>query len=256
MNLEKRDPGLEDVRLQKFLALCSLGSRRDCEKLIEEGRVEVDGALATDLGARVNAYDQKVKVDGSRVRPVLEKVVLALYKPKNVLSAMEDRSSRPTLRDALNYKGRAKLFHVGRLDYDSEGLILMTNDGQLANRLSHPRYGVEKTYAVRLDAPLPRDAALRLSSRGVLLEDGWQKFDKIRIIKQGSHKCEASVTLHSGKNRVVRRMFAAAGFRVERLVRTRIGPVSLGGLKPGQYRELGRAEVGELEKEVGFDNRD
>ncbi|MBO6003670.1 MAG: rRNA pseudouridine synthase [Aeriscardovia sp.] len=256
MNVEKRDPELEEVRLQKFLALCSLGSRRDCEKLIEEGRVEVDGALITDLGAKVNAYDQKVKVDGSRVRPVLEKVVIALYKPKNVLSAMDDRSSRPTLQDILAYKGRAKLFHVGRLDYDSEGLILMTNDGQLANRLSHPRYGVEKTYVARLDAPLPREAASRLSSRGVLLEDGWQKFDKIRILKQGSHKCEVSVTLHSGKNRIVRRMFAALGFRVEKLVRIRIGSISLGGLKPGEYRELGKAEIGELEKEVGFDNCD
>ena len=256
MNVEKRDPELEDVRLQKFLALCSLGSRRDCEKLIEEGRVEVDGALATDLGTRVNAYDQKVKVDGSRVRPVLEKVVLALYKPKNVLSAMEDRSSRLTLQDILTYKSRAKLFHVGRLDYDSEGLILMTNDGQLANRLSHPRYGVEKAYTARLDSPLPQAMALRLASRGVLLEDGWQKFDKIRILRQGSHKSEVQVCLHSGKNRIVRRMFAAVGLRVEKLVRTRIGSVSLGGLKPGQWRELGRAEVQELEKEVGFDNRD
>lgn len=256
MNEEKRDPELEDVRLQKFLALCSLGSRRECEKLIEEGRVEIDGALVRDLGARVNAYDQKVKVDGSRVRPVLEKIVLALYKPKNVLSAMEDRSSRLTLQDVLTYKTRAKLFHVGRLDYDSEGLILMTNDGQLANRLSHPRYGVEKTYVVRLNSPLPRDAELRLMSRGVLLEDGWQKFDKIRILRQGSHKCEVSVSLHSGKNRIVRRMFASLGFRVEKLVRTRIGPISLGGLKAGQYRKLSGREIQELEKEVGFDNRD
>ena len=116
MNLEKRDPELEDIRLQKYLALCSLGSRRDCEKLIEEGRVEVDGALASDLGTRINAYEQKVKVDGSRVRPELEKVVLALNKPKNVLSAMEDKSSRLTLSDILTYKSRARLFHVGRLD--------------------------------------------------------------------------------------------------------------------------------------------
>ena len=255
MNLEKRDPELEDIRLQKYLALCSLGSRRDCEKLIEEGRVEVDGALASDLGIRINAYEQKVRVDGSRVRPELEKVVLALNKPKNVLSAMEDKSSRLTLSDILTYKSKARLFHVGRLDYDSEGLILMTNDGALANRLSHPRYGVEKNYMVSLNRPLPRNVASMLVSRGVLLEDGWQKFDKIRILRQGSHKCEVMVFLHSGKNRIVRRVFAALGFRVEKLVRTRMGPVSLGGLKPGEYRKLDKKEIEELEKEVGFDNR-
>ncbi|MBO6006863.1 MAG: rRNA pseudouridine synthase [Aeriscardovia sp.] len=255
MNLEKRDPELEDIRLQKYLALCSLGSRRDCEKLIEEGRVEVDGALASDLGTRINAYEQKVKVDGSRVRPELEKVVLALNKPKNVLSAMEDKSSRLTLSDILTYKSRARLFHVGRLDYDSEGLLLMTNDGTLANRLSHPRYGVEKNYMVFLNHPLPQNVASMLVSRGVLLEDGWQKFDKVKILRQGSHKCEVMVSLHSGKNRIVRRVFAALGFRVEKLVRTRMGPVSLGGLKPGEYRKLDKKEIEELEKEVGFDNR-
>ena len=255
MNLEKRDPELEDIRLQKYLALCSLGSRRDCEKLIEEGRVEVDGALASDLGTRINAYEQKVKVDGSRVRPELEKVVLALNKPKNVLSAMEDKSSRLTLSDILTYKSRARLFHVGRLDYDSEGLLLMTNDGTLANRLSHPRYGVEKNYMVFLNHPLPQNVASMLISRGVLLEDGWQKFDKVKILRQGSHKCEVMVALHSGKNRIVRRVFAALGFRVEKLVRTRMGPVSLGGLKPGEYRKLDKKEIEELEKEVGFDNR-
>ncbi|MBQ1803668.1 MAG: rRNA pseudouridine synthase [Bifidobacteriaceae bacterium] len=255
MNLEKRDPGLEDIRLQKYLALCSLGSRRDCEKLIEEGRVEVDGALATDLGIRINAYEQKVRVDGSKVRPELEKVVLALNKPKNVLSAMQDNSSRLTLSDILTYKSKARLFHVGRLDYDSEGLILMTSDGALANRLTHPRYGVEKNYVVFLNRPLPQNVASMLVSRGVLLEDGWQKFDKIRILRQGSHKCEVSVSLHSGKNRIVRRVFAAIGFRVEKLVRTRMGPVSLGGLKPGEYRKLDKKEIEELEKEVGFDNR-
>ena len=255
MNLEKRDPGLEDIRLQKYLALCSVGSRRDCEKLIEEGRVEVDGALATDLGIRINAYEQKVRVDGSKVRPELEKVVLALNKPKNVLSAMQDNSSRLTLSDILTYKSKARLFHVGRLDYDSEGLILMTSDGALANRLTHPRYGVEKNYVVFLNRPLPQNVASMLVSRGVLLEDGWQKFDKIRILRQGSHKCEVSVSLHSGKNRIVRRVFAAIGFRVEKLVRTRMGPVSLGGLKPGEYRKLDKKEIEELEKEVGFDNR-
>ena len=253
--MEKRDPGLEDIRLQKYLALCSLGSRRDCEKLIEEGRVEVDGALATDLGIRINAYEQKVRVDGSKVRPELEKVVLALNKPKNVLSAMQDNSSRLTLSDILTYKSKARLFHVGRLDYDSEGLILLTNDGVLANRLTHPRYGVEKNYVVFLNRPLPQNVASMLASRGVLLEDGWQKFDKIRILRQGSHKCEVSVSLHSGKNRIVRRVFAAIGFRVEKLVRTRMGPVSLGGLKPGEYRKLDKKEIEELEKEVGFDNR-
>ena len=253
--MEKRDPGLEDIRLQKYLALCSLGSRRDCEKLIEEGRVEVDGALATDLGIRINAYEQKVRVDGSKVRPELEKVVLALNKPKNVLSAMQDNSSRLTLSDILTYKSKARLFHVGRLDYDSEGLILMTSDGALANRLTHPRYGVEKNYVVFLNRPLPQNVASMLVSRGVLLEDGWQKFDKIRILRQGSHKCEVSVSLHSGKNRIVRRVFAAIGFRVEKLVRTRMGPVSLGGLKPGEYRKLDKKEIEELEKEVGFDNR-
>lgn len=255
MNSEKRDPELEDVRLQKYLALCSLGSRRDCEKLIEEGRVEVDGTLVSDLGTRVNAYEQKVKVDGSRVRPVLEKVVLAFNKPKNVLSAMQDPSSRLTLSDVLPYKSKARLFHVGRLDYDSEGLILMTNDGNLANKLSHPRYGVEKSYEVFLNRPLPQSLAFRLVSRGVLLEDGWQKFDKIRILKQGSHKCEALVCLHSGKNRIVRRVFAAVGFRVEKLVRTRMGSVGLKGLKPGEYRKLDKSQIEKLEKEAGIDNR-
>lgn len=251
-----RDPEFEDIRLQKYLALCSLGSRRKCEKLIEEGHVEVDGSLVSDLGVKVNAYEQKVKVDGFRVRPETEKVVLAVNKPKNVLSAMEDSSSRLTLSNILDRKLKMRLFHVGRLDYDSEGLILMTNAGRLANRLAHPRYGVEKNYMVSLNRPLPQNMASMLVSRGVLLEDGRQKFDKIRILKQGSHKCEVLISLHSGKNRIVRRIFAAVGFRVEKLVRTRIGPISLGRLKPGEYRKLGNKEIEELEKEVGLDSRD
>lgn len=253
--MEKRDTDLENIRLQKYLSLCSLGSRRKCEKLIEDGRVEVDGSLISDLGIKINAYKQKVKVDGSRVKPEMEKVVLVLNKPRNVLSAMEDSSSRLTLADILPHM-KTRLFHVGRLDYDSEGLILMTNAGGLANRLNHPRYGIEKNYTVSLNRPLPKGIASTLVSRGVLLEDGWQKFDKIRILRQGSHKCEILVALHSGKNRIVRRAFAAVGFRVEKLVRTKIGPIRLGTLKPGEYRKLSNKEIEELEKEVGFDNRD
>ena len=227
----------EGIRLQKLLAQAGFGSRRKCEEIITEGRVEIDGELVTELGTRVDPKHQEVRVDGSRVRVNPNHVTLALNKPKRVLSAMEDPKGRYTLSDIVGDK-YDRIFHMGRLDYDSEGLILMTNDGELSQRVMHPKYEVEKTYIATLEGRISGQVCRRLVTTGVQLDDGW-----IKLVK---------VVLHSGKNRIVRRIFGSIGFPVKRLVRTQIGPIKLGDLKSGSYRVLSQTEVRSLSKAVGL----
>ena len=225
----------EGIRLQKLLAQAGFGSRRKCEEIITDGRVEIDGELITELGTRVDPKRQEVRVDGSRVRVNPNHVTLALNKPKRVLSAMEDPKGRYTLRDIVGDKYE-RIFHMGRLDYDSEGLILMTNDGELSQHVMHPKYEVEKTYIATLEGRISGQVCRRLVTTGVKLDDG-------TLVK---------VVLHSGKNRIVRRIFGSIGFPVKRLVRTQIGPIKLGDLKSGTYRVLSQAEVRSLSKAVGL----
>ena len=251
MSTHDTDHEHEGIRLQKVLAQAGFGSRRKCEDMITEGRVEVDGELVTELGTRVDPERQRIRVDGSRVNLNRNHVTLALHKPRRVLSTMDDPKGRYTLRDIVGDR-YDRIFHMGRLDYDSEGLILMTNDGELSQHVMHPRYEVEKTYVATLEGRLSGTVCRRLVKTGVQLDDGWIKLDRCAIIDASRDETIVKVVLHSGKNRIVRRIFGAIGFPVRRLVRTQIGPIKLGELKPGSYRVLSQAEIRSLQKEVGL----
>ena len=214
----------EGIRLQKLLAQAGFGSRRKCEEIITDGRVEIDGELITELGTRVDPKRQEVRVDGSRVRVNPNHVTLALNNPKG----------RYTLRDIVGDKYE-RIFHMGRLDYDSEGLILMTNDGELSQHVMHPKYEVEKTYIATLEGRISGQVCRRLVTTGVKLDDGWIKLDRCAILDSSRESTLVKVVLHSGKNRIVQ-----------------IGPIKLGDLKSGTYRVLSQAEVRSLSKAVGL----
>jgi 23S rRNA pseudouridine2605 synthase len=249
---ERADTDLphEGVRLQKVLAQAGLGSRRACERLIAQGRVEVDGRIVTEQGVRVDPVTQVIRVDGSRVVTAPDLVHLALNKPAGVVSTMSDPQGRPSLGDYVGSR-RDRLFHVGRLDADTEGLILLTNDGELAHRLAHPRYQVPKTYLVEVRGPVARDVGRRLRA-GVELEDGVAAADSFRVVGSSGSRVMVELVVHEGRNRIVRRMLAAVGYPVQRLVRTQIGPVALGSLRPGKLRRLTREELGKLYTQVGL----
>jgi 23S rRNA pseudouridine2605 synthase len=232
------------VRLQKVLAVAGLGSRRACEELIAQGRVEVDGRVVHQQGVRVDPDSAVIRVDGRRVATAPDKIYLVLNKPRGVVSTMSDPEGRPSLGDYVEER-RERLFHVGRLDFETEGLILLTNDGDLAHRLAHPSYGVEKTYLAEVSGPIPRDLGARLR-KGVELEDGMVSVDSFRLLSSSQGRAMIELVLHEGRKHVVRRLLAEAGHPVHRLARTKIGPVTVGNLKPGRLRHLTRGEVGEL----------
>jgi 23S rRNA pseudouridine2605 synthase len=238
------------VRLQKVLAAAGVGSRRHCEEMIAAGRVEVDGEVVRRFGARVDPQRQVIKVDGRRVPASESLVYLALNKPAGVLTTMSDSRGRPTIADYLGDRDE-RLFHVGRLDYDTEGLILLTNDGELAHRLAHPRYGVLKTYLADVAGPLPRDLGRQLIT-GIRLPDGMAGADRFRVVEQAGNRALVEITLHEGRKHIVRRMLAEVGHPVRRLVRTQVGPVKLGSLRPGTTRKLSTREIGDLYAAVGL----
>jgi 23S rRNA pseudouridine2605 synthase len=238
------------VRLQKVLAAAGVGSRRYCEELIGEGRVEVDGEVVRRFGARVDPQHQIIRVDGKRI-PVREDLVyIALNKPAGVLTTMSDSRGRPTMADLLGDTAE-RLFHVGRLDLDTEGLMLLMNDGDLAHRLAHPRFGVPKTYLAEVSGPVPKDLGRQLIT-GVELEDGVASADRFRVVERLGTRALVEITLHEGRKHIVKRMLATAGHPVSRLVRTQVGPVALGSLRPGTTRRLSTKEVGELYAAVGL----
>jgi 23S rRNA pseudouridine2605 synthase len=238
------------VRLQKVLAAAGVGSRRHCEELIGEGRVEVDGEIVRRFGARVDPDHQIIRVDGRRIAASENLAYVALNKPAGVLTTMSDTRGRPTIADLIGDRAE-RLFHVGRLDYDTEGLMLLMNDGELAHRLAHPRYGVLKTYLADIPGPLPRDLGRQLMS-GIELDDGVATADKFRVVERAGSRALVEITLHEGRKHIVRRMLAAAGHPVSRLVRTQVGPVALGSLRSGATRRLSTKEVGDLYAAVGL----
>ena len=238
------------VRLQKVLAQAGLGSRRACEALIDEGRVEVDGAIVTEQGLRIDPATAVVRVDGERVPTAPETAVLAFNKPRGVVTTMSDEHGRPCVGDYLADRPE-RLFHVGRLDADTEGLLILTNDGELANRLGHPSHGVDKTYLATVGGRVPRELPRRLRE-GVELEDGPIRCDAARIVQQGEDRAMLELVIHEGRNRIVRRMLDAVGFPVIDLVRTRIGRIHLGQLRPGAWREISGAELRGLYTDVGL----
>jgi 23S rRNA pseudouridine2605 synthase len=242
MNLPS--PDQTGIRLQKVLASAGLGSRRACEELIAAGRVEVDGRAVVEQGTRVDPERAVIKVDGMRVSTRLSSVYLALNKPRGMVSTMSDPQGRPCLGDLVGNREQ-RLFHVGRLDADSEGLILLTNDGELAHRLTHPSFGVPKTYLAEVVGTVPRELGRTLRT-GVELDDGLVQVDSFRVVGRSGAKVMVEIVLHEGRNHVVRRLLAAVDHPVQRLIRTAVGPVRLGDLRPGRTRPLNRPEVGEL----------
>ena len=207
----------EGVRLQKVLAAAGVASRRGAEELIAEGRVEVNGRVVTGQGRRVDPERDQIRVDGSRIPPPRRHVYLVLNKPRGVVSTMEDPEGRPTLADYLPRR-KDRLFHVGRLDSDTEGLIIVTNDGEFAHRLAHPSYGVPKTYLAEVAGAMDNRTIKRLT-KGVTLDDGPVRPDKVKLVNRTETRTLVQISLHSGRNRVVRRMMDAVGHPVDRLSR-------------------------------------
>lgn len=240
----------QGIRLQKVLAQAGVASRRGAEILIDEGRVEVNGTIVTEQGVRVDPASDTIRVDGSRIPPARRHVYLVLNKPRGYVSTMDDPEGRPTLTDLLARR-KERLFHVGRLDTDTEGLIVCTNDGEFAHRLAHPSWEVKKTYVAEVEGVMD-NATLRRLEKGLRLEDGPIKPDKIKLIQRGGERTLVEVTIHEGRNRIVRRMFDAIGHPVRRLGRTQIGPIRLGTLPLGEYRELTRDELGQLYDLIGL----
>ncbi|MGW8987312.1 pseudouridine synthase [Streptomyces parvus] len=251
IKLPKTHPGAEQEgeRLQKVLARAGMGSRRACEELIEQARVEVNGEIVVEQGMRVDVHRDEIKVDGLTVA-AQSYLFFALNKPAGVVSSMEDPDGRQCLGDYVNNR-ETRLFHVGRLDTETEGIIMLTNHGELAHRLTHPKYGVKKTYLAAIQGPLPRDLGKRLKD-GIQLEDGYARADHFRVVENTGKNYLVEVTLHEGRKHIVRRMLAEAGFPVERLVRTSFGPIPLGDQKSGWLRRLTNTEVGMLMREVGL----
>lgn len=243
----------DGVRLQKVLSQAGVASRRVAEKMILDGRVEVDGLVVTELGTRVDPGTADIRVDGTRVLLDDTLVHLAINKPRGMHSTMSDDRGRPCIGDLVEHRvrGNKGLFHVGRLDADTEGLMLLTNDGELAHRLMHPSYEVPKTYVATVLGTVPRGLGKKLRA-GVELDDGPARVDDFAVVDALPGRSMVRVTLHEGRKRIVRRLLAAVGFPVQELVRTDIGAVSLGEQRPGSIRVLTRKEIGELYKAVGM----
>lgn len=243
----------EGVRLQKVLSQAGIASRRVAERMIIDGRVEVDGRIVTELGTRVDPGTAEIRVDGSRIVLDDSMVYLAVNKPRGMHSTMSDDRGRPCIGDLVEHRvrGNKNLFHVGRLDADTEGLLLLTNDGELAHRLMHPSFEVPKTYLATVTGSVPRGLGKTLRA-GIELDDGPAAVDDFAVVDAVPGKTLVRVTLHEGRKRIVRRLLAAAGFPVEALVRTDIGSVTLGEQRPGSIRPLTRKEVADLSRAVGL----
>jgi 23S rRNA pseudouridine2605 synthase len=238
---------MED-RLQKILARAGIGSRRDCDALIEQGRVTVNGQVATP-GTKADPRKDTILMDGRRIAAPEPLKYIAFHKPRGIISAVESPDPRPTVLDLV--PSDTRLFPVGRLDTESEGLILLTNDGDLANRITHPRYGIEKEYKA-LVAGRPDDRQLEAWRRGVVLEDGHRTLPaKVRVEEHYGDNTWLRIIMHEGRKRQIREIGEQIGLPVLRLVRVRIGPLQLGNLKLRQYRELSVGEIIALKKAVG-----
>ena len=239
-------------RLQKILAHAGLASRREAERWILAGRVTVNGTVVRKLGTQADPAKDAVKVDGKRVKPATTLVYYALHKPPGMLTTIRDPEKRPDLSPiTARLKEKQRLFPVGRLDFNSSGLLLLTNDGELAQRLTHPRFGVKKVYRVKL-SECPDANDLALVRKGIRLEDGMTAPARVKVVEKLKRNAWIEIEIHEGRNRQVRRMFAALGYFVEKLIRIRVGPVSLGPLAPGALRPLSQLEIKALKQAVGL----
>lgn len=238
------------VRLQKYLAMAGVASRRAGEQMIREGRVKVNGQTVTEMGVTVEPAVDQVEVDNRLVTPVAKKEYILLYKPVGYVTTLKDPYGRQTVKDLVKEVG-TRVFPVGRLDLDTSGLLLLTNDGELANRLTHPSFGVEKEYLARVH-DLPGSDVLHKLEKGVKLDDGYTAPAKVRLIKGSRPTSSLSLTIKEGRNRQVRRMLEAVNHPVVSLRRVRLGPLTLTGLKNGQWRRLKNEEVKALKRLVGL----
>lgn len=233
-------------RLQKFMAHAGVASRRQCEQLIREGKVKVNGRVVTELGTKVNPATDIVEVGGKLLSGSEKKVYLLLNKPSGVVTTVKDPRGRKTVMDLIRHVPQ-RVYPVGRLDYDTDGLLLLTNDGQLANALLHPRHQVEKTY-LALVRKVPSREKLEQLAAGIQLNDGLTAPAKVRLVKTVKGNGLVEITIHEGRNRQVRRMAAAIGHPVLKLRRTKMAFLTLGNLKPGQFRYLTSWEVKRLKQ--------
>ncbi len=241
--VEPDEDGL--VRLHKLLARSGVASRRTCEELMLEGEVTVDGEVVTRLGTKVDPLTAVIRVSGQRLPPVSPHVYLVLYKPTGVVSTMSDPHGRPTISDLVADRPE-RLFHVGRLDTDTAGLLLLTNDGEFAQRMAHPSYEVDKTYVAEVDGRVSKTTVEQLLA-GVELDDGPVTVSAARVVGQGvQDRSIIELVIHEGRNRIVRRLLDHLGHPVRKLTRIAIGPVQLTGLKPGELRDLTNDELGAL----------
>ena len=237
------------VRLHKILADAGVASRRASEELILDGRVSVDGLQITELGYKCDPEIVEVAVDGETIRVNKSKSYLAFYKPAGILSTMSDPEGRPNLSDYFTGRND-RLFHVGRLDKESEGLIILTNDGNVTHRATHPSYGLVKRYLVEIEGSLSK-ASIDALLKGVELEDGMARALDVKSVREISQKHSwAEVSIHEGRYHIVRRMFMALELPVIRLIRTDFGPISIGDLKEGRWRNLNEGELVKLFKDL------
>jgi 23S rRNA pseudouridine2605 synthase len=239
-------------RLQKLLARAGLASRREAERWILEGRITVNGTVVRKLGSQADPAKDSIKVDGKRVKPLAAPLYYAFHKPPGIITTLNDPERRPDLTPYLARLGeKRRVFPVGRLDYNTTGILLLTNDGELALRLTHPRFGVKKIYRVKLSA-CPTEEDLAHLRKGIRLDDGMTAPARVRIVEKLKKNAWVEIELHEGRRREVRRMFEALGYFVEKLIRIRFGPISLGALAPGTLRPLSQIEVQSLKRAVGF----
>jgi 23S rRNA pseudouridine2605 synthase len=237
---------MAEMRLNKIIADAGITSRRGADELIADGRVTVDGRPIRELGAKIDPDNHEVAVDGETIKRSLTKSYLVLHKPKGVLSTMYDPEGRPSLADFIDLR-KERLFHVGRLDKDSEGLILLTNDGDLTFRATHPSFGLEKTYIIEFDGRLEAGVD-KVLLKGVELEDG---MGRVLSFKQLSANW-IEVKIHEGRYHIIRRLMEAVGVEVLRLIRTNFGPISLGDTPEGRWRDLNEQELLNIQKALNL----
>lgn len=238
-------------RLQKILARAGLASRREAERWIQEGRVTVNGAVVRKLGSQADVHRDKIKVDGKLI-PTASRLYFLFYKPPGLITSIGDPRGRPNLGQWLESLGkRERLFPVGRLDYNSSGLLLLTNHGELTHRLTHPSYRVKKAYRVKISGS-PSERELDRLRKGIQLEDGMTAPARVRVLQALKKSAWLEVEIHEGRYREVRRMFEALGYFVEKLIRIRFGPIRLAFLAPGEMRPLSPREISALKSAVGL----
>lgn len=238
------------IRLNKYLAQAGIASRREADKLIQQGRVFINGEAVTSLGIKIDPELDTVEVDGQKVDPKKQFVYILLNKPPGYLVTLNDPFDRPTIYSLLP-DFSVRIYPVGRLDAPSEGLLLLTNDGELAFRVTHPRYQLPKTYIVKVKGSLPKEALMRMK-KGIYLDGRWTKPDKLMTLAEARSYSRYLVEIHEGRKREIRRIFQAVGASIVQLKRIKLGPLKLGDLKKGQWRHLSPAEVQRLKKTVGL----